>query len=239
MESYTESDWWEYEPPPSVYDMVQNNFLTRFFRPWMHIFLRLYLKHFYSLTFCKKEILDTEPPFFLISNHASHFDTFVLFSAFSLKKINFVRSIAAKDYFFSNTIFRIISHIMANMIPVSRKRMDFVSISMIKEYLDKKNVVIVYPEGTRTRTGEINPFKAGLGYVILKTCRKVVPAYIDGAYEVLNHEMKMPKRSKIRVYFGEPVVFKNCKNTKEGWKEITDLLYEEVLELKKKAEEEL
>jgi 1-acyl-sn-glycerol-3-phosphate acyltransferase len=239
MESYTENGWWEYEPPPSVYDMVQNNLITRFFRSWMHIFLRLYLKYFYSLTFYKNEILNTEAPFFLTSNHASHFDTFVLFSAFPLNKINSVRSIAAKDYFFSNTIFRIVSHIMANMIPVSREKMDFVSISMIKGYLDKKNIVIVYPEGTRTRTGEMNPFKAGLGYVISKTCKKVVPAYIDGAYEVLNYKRKIPKRAKIRVYFGEPVEFKNCKNTKEGWKKITDLLYDKVLELKKKMELEI
>jgi len=239
MESYTENDWWEYEPPPSVYDMVQNNFLTRFFRSWMHIFLRLYLKHFYSLTFYKNEILNTEAPFFLISNHASHFDTFVLFSAFPMNKINFVRSIAAKDYFFSNTIFRIISHVMANMIPVSRKKMDFASISMIKDYLDKKNIVIVYPEGTRTRTGEINPFKAGLGYVISKTCKKAVPAYIDGAYKVLSYNRKIPKRAKIKVYFGEPVEFKDFENSKEGWKEITDLLYNKVLNLKNKTEEEI
>ena len=155
-----------------------------------------------------------------------------------MNKINFVRSIAAKDYFFSNTIFRIISHITANMIPVSRKRMDFASISMIEDYLDKKNVVIVYPEGTRTRTGEISPFKAGFGYVISKTCKKVVPAYIDGTYEVLSHRRKIPKRAKIKVYFGEPIVFKDCKDSKEGWKEITDLLYDKVLELKRKMGKE-
>ncbi len=236
MESYTENDWWKYEPPPSVYDMVQNNFLTRFFRSWMHIFLRLYLKHFHSLTFYNTDSLNPAPPFFLIANHSSHFDTFVLFSAFPMNKINSVRSIAAKDYFFSNTIFRIVSHIMANMIPVDRKKIDFTSISMIKDYLGKKNIVIVYPEGSRTRTGEINPFKPGIGYIISKTCKKVVPAYIDGTYKVLNYYNKIPRRAKIRVCFGKPIEFQDHKDNKEEWEKITDLLYKKVVELKKRMD---
>jgi 1-acyl-sn-glycerol-3-phosphate acyltransferase len=234
MELYTEDEWWEYEPPPSVYDMVQNNFLTRFIRQWMHIFLKLYLKNLCSLTFYDHDNINTEAPFFLIANHASHFDTFVLFSAFPVSKVNHIRSIAAKDYFFSNTVFRIIAHIMSNMIPVSRRKMDFSSLSMIKRYLSKKNIIIVYPEGSRTRTGEINPFKAGIGYVILNTCKKVVPAYIDGTYEVLNCYNIIPRRSKVSVYFGEPILFEDYGNNKEGWNKITDLLYDKIAELKER-----
>ena len=234
MESYTENEWWKYEPPPSVYDMVQNNFLTRFFRSWLHIFLKLYLKHFCSLTFYNHDNINIKAPFFLVANHASHFDTFVLFSAFPISKVNHIRSIAAKDYFFSHTIFRIVAHIIANMIPVSRKKMDFASISMIKDYLSKKNVIIVYPEGSRTRTGEINPFKPGIGYVISNTCKKVVPAYIDGTYEVLNCYNIIPRRSKVSVYFGKPIVFEGYGNNKEEWEKVTGLLYDKIAELKER-----
>ncbi|MBD3420644.1 MAG: AMP-binding protein [Chitinivibrionales bacterium] len=96
-----------------------------------------------------------------------------------------------------------------NMIPVEREG-DIVealkaSIAVLKS---NKNLVI-FPEGTRTRTGVMGPFKAGIGSLVLETRATVVPARISGGFE-LWPAGKMPpflfaRKHKPHLKFGKPV----------------------------------
>ena len=64
---------------------------------------------------------------------------------------------------------------------------------------------MIYPEGTRSRTGELQGFKAGLGLIAWEMQVPVVPIAISGTHAALPAGSTWPSRCPIQVIFGEPV----------------------------------
>lgn len=67
--------------------------------------------------------------------------------------------------------------------------------------------VCIFPEGTRTRTGELGPGKPGVGKLFLRTGIPVVPAYIDGNYRAWPAGGWFIRPVKITIRYGKPLVF--------------------------------
>lgn len=65
--------------------------------------------------------------------------------------------------------------------------------------------LLLYPEGTRSRTGELGPFKAGVGLLARVTARPVVPVHIEGSHRALPCGTWWPRRGTIRVRYGTPL----------------------------------
>jgi 1-acyl-sn-glycerol-3-phosphate acyltransferase len=65
--------------------------------------------------------------------------------------------------------------------------------------------LIAFPEGTRSTTGDLLPFKRGSAFLALALGLPVVPAYIDGAREALPKGSWLPRPTRIRVRFGRPI----------------------------------
>jgi 1-acyl-sn-glycerol-3-phosphate acyltransferase len=65
--------------------------------------------------------------------------------------------------------------------------------------------LLLFPEGTRSRTGEIAPFKAGVGILARFTNRPVVPIFTDGGRYILPCGAFMPRRGHAVVRYGAPV----------------------------------
>ena len=65
--------------------------------------------------------------------------------------------------------------------------------------------VVIFPEGTRSRTGAIGPFKPGAGLIAVRTGVPVLPVRVDGLWEVLPPGARRPRRHRARVRFGEPL----------------------------------
>ena len=65
--------------------------------------------------------------------------------------------------------------------------------------------LLLYPEGTRSRTGEIAPFKAGVGFLARYTRRPVVPIHVEGGREVLPYGKTLPGPGLITVSYGAPL----------------------------------
>lgn len=76
------------------------------------------------------------------------------------------------------------------------------SIEMIKKGIS----VFIYPEGTRTKTGELNPFKEGSFKIAAKTGCKVVPIAITGTADVFENHLPRIKSREVIVEFGDPFV---------------------------------
>lgn len=73
------------------------------------------------------------------------------------------------------------------------------------EHLRSGGALMIFPEGSRTRTGEIQPFKPGVIRLALETGAPIIPVTIVGAYDAYSPQHKFPRPRKLRLYYHEPV----------------------------------
>jgi 1-acyl-sn-glycerol-3-phosphate acyltransferase len=226
-------EWWNFDLPPTAYDLVGNNIFTKLIRPLFYIFIRFYFSVFHKLKISGYKPYYSKNSYIIIANHSSHLDTPLILSCFSLDKVNRIRAIAALDYFFSKPPVRILSHLLCNLIPINRKTVDLTSIEMISEFLNEGGSIIFFPEGTRTRNGKINKFKPGISLLIKKTKAKVLPVHIKGTYDCMNYRMKLPRRGQLKIKFGTPLASNELFKGEDEYDKIADRLYREVVKIPK------
>ncbi len=116
--------------------------------------------------------------------------------------------VAAQDYFFGNRL-QSAANLLFNLIPLERRatqRQLMAHIEACKRFLDGgRQALIIFPEGTRTPTGEMQAFKRGPAVVSTTLGLPLVPAYIDGTYRAWRKNNWFMRPRHIRVRFGQPV----------------------------------
>jgi 1-acyl-sn-glycerol-3-phosphate acyltransferase len=168
-----------------------------------------------------KEHLPAAGPFVLVSNHSSHLDALVLTSALPWKLRPHVFPIAAGDTFFDTPLTAAMSAVFLNAVPMWRKHAGSHSlIEMRQKLIEEKCLYVVFPEGTRSRTGEMGPFKAGLGMIVAGTPAPVIPCRLWGSFESWKPHQRFPRPHRIRLKIGPGMMFENASNDREGWNAI-------------------
>lgn len=185
--------------------------------------------------------------FIFCSNHNSHMDSGVLMVASGLPFKNFAM-MAAKDYFFDNEKRKYYLNLLMNLIPIDRNadRKSMIEyLAACREFTGNgSRSLIIYPEGTRSKTGEIQPFKRGPAMTSAETGLPIVPAFIKGTYKAWPKGRIFMKPNKIRVSIGKPIYPKefNCDdnngNNFSAYRRITEELEKQVNELKRIEESE-
>jgi 1-acyl-sn-glycerol-3-phosphate acyltransferase len=94
-----------------------------------------------------------------------------------------------------------------NVIPVERDGNDMSALREVIKKVKEGNAVLLFPEGTRSRDGDLQPARAGIGLVIAKTGAPVLPMRIFGAYEAFPKSARRFQLSQITVVIGEPIHF--------------------------------
>jgi 1-acyl-sn-glycerol-3-phosphate acyltransferase len=94
-----------------------------------------------------------------------------------------------------------------NVIPVNQEGVDRSAIKAVIRVLQDGNGVLVFPEGSRTLNGTLQPTEPGMGLVIAKTLAPVVPMRIFGAHEALPRGGGRLRFVPITVVIGEPIFF--------------------------------
>jgi 1-acyl-sn-glycerol-3-phosphate acyltransferase len=174
-------------------------------------FCRMFFRCYCRLTVAGRDHLPASP-FIICSNHTSHIDSAVLMTAAGLPFSAFAM-LGASDYFFDSWSTRFLVSRFMNVIPIGRQPQHNSlrrSLAMCGEFLQRTHGnLILYPEGTRSRDGEIQTFKKGAGLFALDLQVPVVPAHIDGAHEILAKGRFMPRPGTVTVRFGEPIMFES------------------------------
>jgi 1-acyl-sn-glycerol-3-phosphate acyltransferase len=149
-------------------------------------------------------------PFILCSNHTSHIDSAVLMTA-SGRPFSAFALLGASDYFFDSRRVRFVVSRFMNVIPIDRHaqpRSLRRSLAMCDDFLQRtRGNLILYPEGTRSSSGEMQAFKKGAGLFAVELGVPVVPAYIEGAHNILAKGKNVPRPGAVKVRFGEPIRF--------------------------------
>src|SRR6266436_9871115 len=94
-----------------------------------------------------------------------------------------------------------------NVIPVNQEGVDRSAIKALIRVLQAGNGVLVFPEGSRTLDGNLQPGEPGLGLVIAKTLAPVVPMRIFGAREALPRAGGRLRLVPITIVIGDPIFF--------------------------------
>ncbi len=144
-----------------------------------------------------------EEAFILAPNHASYLDGFVLVSALPSKIAKKTYFLGAEEYF-RNPITSLFGK-LAHVITVNLDRKLKESLQKTAWALRLKKVVVIFPEGARSRDGRLLPFRKGFAIISKELSLPVVPVAIKGTYEAMSIYDKVPKPKKIKVIFGKPV----------------------------------
>ena len=150
-------------------------------------------------------LIDLPRPLLICPNHESHLDIPVLRRALGGKGRHRLAIAAADDYWFQRRAYRFLVSWFA-AVPFRRIGRGVESIHAVEGLLADGWRVVIFPEGTRSRTGEMAPFKAGVGLVAVHARVPVLPVRIDGLWEVLPPGARRPHRRATTVRFGQPLI---------------------------------
>ena len=149
----------------------------------------------------EKNLITNGPQLFM-ANHQSWFDIFIVLAGIPCQ----FRFLAKKELFekpiFGAALYRY------QAIPIDRK--NFVSamrsIEAAARQVKAGRSVMTFPEGTRSRDGQIQPFKKGVFHLALRAGVPVVPITIIGAAEIMpKKSLRVKAGRRVRVVIGEPV----------------------------------
>jgi 1-acyl-sn-glycerol-3-phosphate acyltransferase len=94
-----------------------------------------------------------------------------------------------------------------NVVPVDQERADMSALKTVIRLVKVGGCTIIFPEGSRTPDGKLQPAQPGLGLAIAKTLAPVVPMRIFGAYEAFPRGAKIVRLCRITIVVGEPMQF--------------------------------
>jgi 1-acyl-sn-glycerol-3-phosphate acyltransferase len=183
--------------------------------------LQSYFAIAHRLTIVGREKLPAHGPFVLAANHCSHLDALVLGAALIPRHRERAFPIAAGDVFFQSTIVSTFSAIMLNALPMWRKNCGPHALADLRRKLQEERAIfIIFPEGGRSRTGSMMPFKHGLGMLVAETNVPVVPCGLAGTFAALPPHRRLPRPVAIELSIGDPLEFASTANDRTGWSQI-------------------
>ncbi len=92
-------------------------------------------------------------------------------------------------------------------VPVDRDGGGAAGLKAILDRLLAGGGIILFPEGTRTRDGNLQPARSGIGLVVIKSTAPVVPVRVFGTYEAYGRHIKFPRPGRVAVKYGQPMNF--------------------------------
>jgi 1-acyl-sn-glycerol-3-phosphate acyltransferase len=169
----------------------------------------------------------------IASNHASYLDP--IFVGLGIRRrINYL----AKKELFSKRLTRYFLRNLLRALPIDRERMDRNTLREIYNLLKTNELVLMFPEGTRTFDGKLNQAKMGIGMIAYNTKVPVIPVYIHGSYTILSRKAKSIRFKNCSVYYGPPVdlnAFYSQQRSKELYKAISEKIMDAISTLEERA----
>ena len=210
---------WRYKPAPDLEKSLAERLRTFPRYPDMTLYagraalqlvMRAYLSVYHRLTIHGREHLPLNESFVMVCNHTSHLDTVSLLAALPVRRVHRAFPAAAADYFFSSVPRSALSVLFVNALPFDRVARGAESLDVCRDLLRRRNhVLILFPEGTRTQTGDVGPFRSGIGRLVAGERTPVVPCYLDGAFSAFPKGAAVPRPRRLTLRIGSPLRFQD------------------------------
>ena len=136
----------------------------------------------------RKRALTSSRPAIIVANHNSHLDTMVLISLFPLRILRYLRPVAAMDYFLKNRLLAWFALKIIGIIPISRGRAKGKEdlLQGCSDALEKGDILILFPEGSRGEPETLASFKTGIAHLAKRHPDiPVIPVFMHGLGKAL------------------------------------------------------
>jgi long-chain acyl-CoA synthetase len=211
---------------------LNNRFMMRALRLLLHgIFIRPLMKLFFRFKISNSQIFAQTKNWIATPNHASHLDLLSVLGSVPLSRLNGTYAVAADDYFFNNPMKAYFVRLLFNAIPFERRARIDTGFKICEEILREGGNLIIFPEGTRSPTGQLSEFKPGVGRLLASHSYSAIPVYIRGAHEAFPKGAAMPTPHPISVYVGQPLKFVSSTADVNGYQNIALKLHDAVKDL--------
>jgi 1-acyl-sn-glycerol-3-phosphate acyltransferase len=184
---------------------------------------KLLARMIFSMRVIHPERMVESGPLLIAVNHSSFFDP-PLAGICSRRGVYYLARKTLLKWPFFGPLFPAM-----NVIPVERDGNDMSALREVIKKVKEGNAVLLFPEGTRSVDGHLQPARAGIGLVIAKTGAPVLPMRIFGAYEAFPKNAHRFQLSQITVVIGEPIRF-TAKEISNTSRETYQLLSNRVME---------
>jgi 1-acyl-sn-glycerol-3-phosphate acyltransferase len=174
------------------------------------------LSPIYQFKVIGKENFPTDGGVLLCSNHISNLDPPTVGIA-APRQVHFM---AKEELFSAPVLGKILPHI--NAFPVKRGMSDREALRKGLSILKEGKVLGLFPEGTRSETGELGKGLAGAGFFALRSKAQIVPCAVIGPYKPFK---------RLKVVFGKPIEFDDYRKNKVSAEEATDIIMNEIGQL--------
>lgn len=160
---------------------------------------RLYGIVFYQYRCFGRQKIPAEGGALVCSNHQSHLDPMVV-GMQSQRRMNYLARKSLFDTFLLGWIIRFL-----DAISIDRDGLGLAGLKQTLSCLRRDEIVLLFPEGTRTHDGELRDFKPGVCSLVRRGKVPLVPVGIDGPYQAWPRSSWLPRRDVVRVVVGDPI----------------------------------
>lgn len=181
-------------------------FLVCIVRPIMWLWFGLRIKHSHRLL--------TKGPAIIVANHNSHMDVFALLALLPLKLQLITHPVAAADYFLNNKWLSWFALQVLNIIPVVRGGDHQTNpLAQCEQALSDNQILILFPEGSRGKAGELAPLKSGLWYLSRSMPEvPIIPIWLKGTEKIMAKGNRIPLPLFIDINIGQQLYFNPDKD---------------------------
>jgi len=187
-----------------------------------------------------KNNIPKEIPYVIACNHQTYVDGMWLASFLPRKHFKVMCCLAASDLETSHGLLGRMIMRVGQGIAVDRYGSPVRGLIKAKKEIEKGQIMLVHPEGTRSHDGKVAELKDGAAYMAIKANVPLLPIYIEGGYDVFSRHMKKPqpwdhknhRRKKVVVHYGKP--FHPADFGKDAHK-LTEAVTDWMLQMEKNA----
>jgi 1-acyl-sn-glycerol-3-phosphate acyltransferase len=189
----------------------------------MQYMFQMYCRLLFRIHVQGRENIPRRGKLLLAANHVSAYDPFVIGSL-----VPRVLYFLAKKELFQNPLLAVAMRCL-HAIPVDRREVAHTTIRRVNHLLAQDEAVLLFPEGTRTRSGQMREGKAGVGMMAAANQADIVPVRVEGLF---GKRGSLLRRPHVKIIFG-PVIsvapfLQNGAAPKEIYREITATVLERI-----------